>query len=407
MIHRLIGKRAVAHLADPLRLPRRTEHRQGANGQDFNELNRQIITLIFRVAQAHRQIQPIVDMPGALAEDRPRVGFVLAAGLQIDLREPHRVQVFTLLVKVVKTRYPIQPVLETGAQELHFLGDLLMLVNVDQIGHAHRRAILVPGKVTIKAAQRRDGLHRQFVSDVPFNDARETPNIQFLFRRIGAVIVFLAAVVYVATVKAKRIVEVRRLFARQKLEGKRLRHIKKRAAHKRGRASVGKLRGNGVRRQGHRRPAAGGDAHIHGLDARCQTGAAVLPLPAVIAGEGDVQIVSGLPAQRAAGGEHILIAQLLAVKHALHIAILLKSGEGKTAKQVVRKRHIHRAASLHHFIRSHLDIDLAAEFLIGLLAGHANGAADGVAAKQSPLGAPQHLNPLQVNNVQHRADGTA
>ena len=134
----------------------------------------------------------------------------MATGLHVHLGKPYRVDVLPILLKVISADYPVQPIGKTGAQQLHLLAELFVLVDVDEVGNPDRGTVLVAFKVTFKTAQRSYRFYLEFVVELPVHGKARAPDVQFLVGRVATVIQLPVAVVDVLLVVTDRVIGILR-----------------------------------------------------------------------------------------------------------------------------------------------------------------------------------------------------
>ena len=160
-------------------------------------------------------------MPGTLAEEGPGLGIEMTTRLKVNRSKTYGIDVLAVFLEIIGAHDPVQPVIKkTGAQQLKFLSDLLLIVDVNQIGYSLWGAILVAFKKTVEFTPGTYRFEFEFVIDIKVNGQCDTPDIQFRSSRVSTKIQSLAAVIYIAGVKARGIIEIRRVFAGEEIKRK-------------------------------------------------------------------------------------------------------------------------------------------------------------------------------------------
>ncbi len=349
--------------------------------------------LLVGVAAADGQVQPIREVVGGLGEGGP--GFVVefSAGTEVGDREVENIRVLAVLVEVIATEDPVQTIV--AAQQLQLLGHLCLVEIVVELGNTLWRVITVPGEVRIQVPPAGDGFQRQGIREVIGKGGGCAVQVGLGFRRRGALI--LAVLTHVAVVVA---VGYRGIEGHPVALG-----IRGRAGHagRYGRGGYVVDERHGRRRCQHHALQL---AEIGEVDAQQSHGRAVLAIPGGLDAHVGTKPIVGHPGEGQATGQGIVVAEILAVG-ALHVAVLVQRSHRQPRGHGVADRQIQRAFGVQQVVRAsrhgHRTAELAAGFR--LHRGDRYGAADGVAAEQRALGTAQHLQLLDVDDVQDGPHG--
>ena len=121
-----------------------------------------------------------------------------------------------------------------------------------------------------------------------------------------------------------------------------------------------------------------------------------------VRGQAEEQVRSRLPFGGDPGGEHVLVVMLVAGVEILAIAVALQPGDRAADAERVADRQSHRADQVDLVVaaigRPHPRVELMAEPAGDVF----ERAADRVAAVERALRPAQHLDPLDVEDVEHR-----
>ncbi len=133
-------------------------------------------------------------------------------------------------------------------------------------------------------------------------------------------------------------------------------------------------------------------------------GLAIFPVPRIVGIDIDFNVITGHPAQRTPESGGVVIAGVHAVDRVHNEAVLGEARNRRAGKQVVRETAADTTQEVQAIVGAYAHPGHTFKLFSGLLGGNGDSATSGVTAEQSALGSTEHLDPLDVDQVQHGAD---
>ena len=123
-------------------------------------------------------------------------------------------------------------------------------------------------------------------------------------------------------------------------------------------------------------------------------------LVVILGGEVEAQVFSGRPEQAGAAGKAVGLVQPLVQGDVAAEAVVVVGSDRGAQGHGIADGKIDRTARSHQAVVAHSYIGLAGKFFgVGRLGNHVDGAARGVLAEQGALGAAQHFDAFEVQEI--------
>src|SRR5690606_1795320 len=132
-----------------------------------------------------------------------------------------------------------------------------------------------------------------------------------------------------------------------------------------------------------------------------------LPLARIVRGEVRLEASAGGVAEGGAEGIAVDVSQVLSAGRVrrVHETVAVEGGGSEAGVQRVRERDVDLAVHVDAVVGAGRDLQVPVGRVVGLPADDVDGTADGVAAEQRALRAAQDLDAVDVDEVQHAANG--